>query len=247
MPSSPSAHRTVVVLGLLIVLMWIGLTAVLTGAGELVTHWHLIDQFDHHVTAWVVAHRSHALNTTMKAITWGGSWVAVAITGGLLLALVAVRRLPLAVVILAAAGWAGEVTAVNFVKTLVDRQRPPQTLWLVISHGSSFPSGHAANATLVFATVGFVWYILAHSAALRIAGVVISVLATFAVGFSRVELGVHWTTDAVASFLAVAAWLAGIGLLLAGHLPLPSSHTSLSARAVDRPCHTNDAPVATSD
>ena len=133
----------------------------LLGAGELVTHWSVIEQFDRHITSWVVAHRSHALDATMKVITWCGSWVAVAVTGGLLLVLVAVHRLPLAVVILAAAGWVGEVTAVNLVKTLVDRRRPPQGLWLVSAHGGSFPSGHAANAMLVFATLALVWCILA--------------------------------------------------------------------------------------
>jgi membrane-associated phospholipid phosphatase len=244
--SSPPTHRTVAIRVLLVVVMWVGLAAVLVGAGELVTHGQVIDRFDRHVTAWVVAHRSHALNTTMKAITWGGSWVAVATTGGLLLVLVAVRKLPLGVVILASLGWVGEVVAVNLVKTLVDRQRPPQILWLVTAHGGSFPSGHAANATLVFATAGFVWYLLANSSAVRIAGILVSVLAILAVGFSRVELGVHWTTDVVASFVVVTAWLVGIGLLLASHLHLPLRQTSPSGRAVER-CHSNDAPVAVSE
>ena len=76
---------------LLLLVMWTGLTGVLIGAGELVTHWGVFEQFDRHVTAWVVAHRSHALDATMKAITWCGSWIAVAVTGGILVVLVAVR------------------------------------------------------------------------------------------------------------------------------------------------------------
>jgi len=224
-PSSPPAPRSDLVPVLLIVLLWVGLATVLFGAGELVTHWRVVDQFDRHVTVWVVAHRSHALNTTMKVITWGGSWVAVATTGGILLVLVTVRKLPLGVVILAAAGWAGEAGAVNLVKTLVDRQRPPQNVWLVMARGSSFPSGHAANATLVFGTVAFVWCILADSWTVRIVGLVVSALGVLAVGFSRVELGVHWTTDVLASYLVVSAWLVGIGLLFAYRLPLaPDVH-----------------------
>lgn len=182
MASDPPAHRAVASRVLILLATWMGLAGVLLGAGELVTHWSVIQQFDRHVTSWVVAHRSHPLDTIMRAITWCGSWVAVAVSGGLLLVLVAVHKLPLFVVILAAAGWLGEVTAVNLVKTLVDRQRPPRELWLASAHGSSFPSGHAANAMLIFATLGFTWCILTHSWAARIAGVVVSVLGVLTVG-----------------------------------------------------------------
>ncbi len=211
MPSGPPAHRDVVSGVLLLVVTWIVLTGVLVGAGELVTHWSPIGQFDRQATAWVVAHRSHALDVTMKAVTWCGSWLAVAVTGGLLLVLVVLRKLALFVMILAAVGWVGEVTAVNLVKSVVDRQRPPQMIWLVNAHGGSFPSGHAANATIVFGTLGFVWYLLTASRGARMTGIVVSVLAVLAVAFSRVELGVHWTTDVVAGSLAVGTWMAGIG------------------------------------
>lgn len=155
----------------------------------------------------------------MKVITWCGSWVAVAITGGLLVVLVAIRRLPLIVVILATASWVGEVAAVNVVKTWVDRQRPPRTLWLVTAHGSSFPSGHAANATIVFASLGLVWCFHTVHRASRIAGFMVSVLGTLMVGFSRVELGVHWTSDVLVGFLVAAAWLVGIGYLFGERFP----------------------------
>ncbi len=237
MASDPRAHRAVASRILILVVTWMGLTGVLLGAGELVTHCSVIEQFDRHITSWVVAHRSHALDATMKVLTWGGSWLAVAVTGGLLLVLVAGYRLPLAVVILAAAGWLGEVTAVNLVKSLVDRRRPPEGLWLVSAHGGSFPSGHAGNAMLVFATLGFVWCILIVSRAARITGVVVSVLGVLTVGFSRVELGVHWVTDVVAGLLVVAAWLVGIGLLFVHSVPFPPSPSSPSRGATARIGH----------
>ena len=224
--------------------MWTGLTGVLIGAGELVTHWGVFEQFDRHVTAWVVAHRSHALDATMKAITWCGSWIAVAVTGGILVVLVAVRKLALVVLMLAAAAWVGEVTSVNLAKSLVDRQRPPRTLWLVTAHGASFPSGHAANATLVFATLGLLWCLIAGSWAARVPGEVVSVLGILTVGFSRVELGVHWTTDVLASFLVVAAWVLGVGLLFANRLLSPASHSSPSGRSAQRSGH-RGAPEVT--
>ena len=237
MASDLPAHRADASRILILLVTWMGLTGVLLGAGVLVTHWSVIGQFDRHITSWVVAHRSPALDAAMKVITWCGSWVAVALIGGLLLVLVVVGKLPVVVVILAASGWVGEVTTVNLVKSLVDRQRPPQVLWLVSAHGGSFPSGHAANAMLVFTTLGFVWCILTVSLAARITGVVVSVLGVLTVGFSRVELGVHWMTDVLAGSFVVAAWLVGIGLLFAYRVPLPASPSSPSGAATERSGH----------
>ena len=125
MSSDPLAHRSIAVRSLLLGLTWFVLTCVLVGVGELVAHSAGIAHFDRHITYWTVAHRTPALDATMRVVTWLGSWVAVAVTGVIVLILVVVRRLPLVVLVLAVVAWAGEVTFVNIVKTLVSRQRPP--------------------------------------------------------------------------------------------------------------------------
>lgn len=215
----------------------------LVGLGEIIVHSGLIERFDRHVTTWVIAHRSHVLDTTMKMITWAGSWVAVAITAVMLLALVAVRKLALAIVTLAAAGWVGEVADVNLAKVLVDRQRPPRALWLTEAHGASFPSGHAANAVLVFTILGFLWCHLVNLRTTRVLGVMVSGLGILAVGFSRVELGVHWMTDVVASYLAVAAWIFCISLLFSSRISILNSHPYLSRRQEDLGAEVSRATV----
>ena len=232
-PSDPPTHRPVKCGVILLIVAWIGLTGMLVGVGELVAHWGVIEQFDRHVTAWIVAHRSHVLDTTMKMITWAGSWVAVALTAVIVLALVAIRKLPLAIAILAAAGWVGEVTGVNLAKSLVDRQRPPRALWLTKANGASFPSGHAANAVLVFTILGFVWCLLANARTTRVLAVMVSGLGILVVGFSRIELGVHWMTDVVASYLVVAAWIFCISFLFSTRLSIPVSQPSLPRRQED--------------
>ena len=233
-------HQDVAAPVLLLFALWIVVTLILVGAGELVTHSSGVGQLDRHITGWVVAHRSHGLDAAMRSVTWFGSWEAVAVTGGSLLLLTAARKLPLAVAILAAAGWLGEVTAVNLVKGVVDRQRPPQLIWLVRAHGGSFPSGHAANATLVFGTAGLVWFLLVHSTPFRLIGVAVSTVGALTVGFSRVELGVHWMTDVVAGWLAAGAWMVAIGLLFTHRLPFRASRLSSSDRGSGQMEHPDD-------
>lgn len=42
----------------------------------------------------------------------------------------------------------------------------------------------------------------------RIPATVLAVLLPFAIGFSRLSLGVHWTSDIIGGWLLGAAWLA---------------------------------------
>jgi membrane-associated phospholipid phosphatase len=57
----------------------------------------------------------------------------------------------------------------------------------------------------------------------RILGWLTAGLAIAATAFSRVELGVHWTTDVIASVLFMAGWLTAIAVLLGGRLRRPES------------------------
>ena len=183
MPSDSLLTRAVASRSCLLALGWIGLTAVLLGIGEFVVHIQAITDFDRNVTNWVVDHRTPVLDTTMRAITWIGSWVAVAVTGGVVLALTLANRLTIAHLLMLAVAWAGEYAMVNLIKFVVGRPRPPKELWLVTAHGASFPSGHAANATLVCVTASLVAVHFSPRRAVRAATVGLACLVTAAVGF----------------------------------------------------------------
>ena len=173
----------------------------------IVVHSSSVNAFDRHVTSVVVAHRSPLLNYAMKAATWLGSWVALGAAAVLLVVLACRRRLPVAAVALAVVAWAGEDAGVTLAKHVVKRSRPPQDLRLVSAHGSSWPSGHTAVALLVFTVFALVVALLTQSPRKRTLAWVIAALAVAAVGFSRVDLGVHWATDVFASMVFVGAWL----------------------------------------
>jgi len=197
----------------LAVLAWAALTGLLIGAGELVVHSTSITSWDRHVTAVVVDHRSPALDTAMKTLTWLGSWVAVVVAAVVLLALRVVHLLPTLAVVLAVLAWAGEDGGTVLAKHVVDRARPPRSLWLVVAHGSSWPSGHVGQAVLVYAILAAVVGALSSRKALRIGAWVLAALIVAVVAFSRVELGVHWTSDVIAGLVFVAAWLVLLAVL----------------------------------
>ncbi len=204
---------------LALILAWAFLTGLLIAVGVGVEHSSSVNAFDRRVTSLVVAHRTSALNMVMKAVTWLGSWVALVATGILLVFLVLRRRLPVAAVILAVVAWAGESGGVTVAKYAVERDRPPQDLRLVSAHGWSWPSGHTAVALLVFTTLAFVVVAITPRSGYRTLAWALTAMAVAAVAFSRVELGVHWTTDVIASMIFVSAWLVVVFACFGSDIP----------------------------
>jgi undecaprenyl-diphosphatase len=202
-----NSHPDLVRLALLLV-AWAVLVGSLIGVGEFVDHSGAVHNLDNHVASFVVAHRTAALNAIMKAVTWLGSWVAVLVTAAVVVPLVLCRRVPAGFLLLAVVAWAGTQGGVTLAKHVVQRPRPPEALRLVSTHGWSWPSGHTATATLVFAVLASVVWMLTTSLRLRLLAAAGWIIAAVAMAFSRVELGVHWTTDVLASLLFTTAWLA---------------------------------------
>src|SRR5262249_51719685 len=72
--------------------------------------------------------------------------------------------------------------------------------------GTSFPSGHAADATALAVGVAIViGAVLVRRPAERVLVGVAAVGVSVAVGISRLVLGVHWPTD------VLAGWAIGLG------------------------------------
>jgi undecaprenyl-diphosphatase len=205
----------------LLVAVWAGLTGTLIAAGTGAVHSSTVAAFDRHITSMVVAQRTDALDQAMKAITWLGSWVALVTTAVLLLVLAVRRRLGWLAVLLALIAWVGEASAVTLAKHIVQRQRPPMDIWLRGARGWSWPSGHMSTAVLVFAVLAMVVTHFYRSRIARVATWVAAALAMAAVGFSRIELGVHWATDVVASLAFVSGWLLLLVMMFGAELRAP--------------------------
>lgn len=158
----------------------------------------------------------------MRDITALGS--AVVLTGITLLVvgyLWLSRRRRVAILMVAAI--AGGQGLNVLLKQLVARERPEATLHLVEVRSPSFPSGHSMAASIFYLTVGA---LLARTTARRSEKYYLmgcALLLTFAVGFSRVYLGVHYPTDVLAAWCAgtawaLACWFVADGLALRGSL-----------------------------
>jgi undecaprenyl-diphosphatase len=198
--------------------IWAGLVGSLIAAGEFVVHSTAVTHFDRHATSVLVNSRTATLDSAMKAVTWLGSWIALTVMAAVVAVLVLARHLPLLAAAAAALAWAGEAGGVRIGKEVVARDRPPEAIRLVQAHGWSFPSGHAAAAALAFTVLALCVTAVSRHRAVRVLGWLIAGLAIAATAFSRVELGVHWTTDVIASVAFTASWLAAIAVLLGGRL-----------------------------
>jgi membrane-associated phospholipid phosphatase len=214
--------------------IWAGLAGLLIAAGEFVTHSAAVTHFDEHVTRTVVSSRTAALNSVMKSVTWLGSWVALLVAAVVVVVLVITRRLPVLAIIAAVLAWAGEAGGVRIGKTVVGRARPPQAIWLVSPGGWSFPSGHTAASCLAFTVLALCVATLARPRVVRLLAWLTAGLAIAATAFSRVELGVHWTTDVIASVLFMAGWLTAMAVVLGGRLRRPEPVTDQAGSAASR-------------
>lgn len=125
--------------------------------------------------------------------------IAALVVGVVVLVLRRMRVEALRLLVMAGASW---VLAIA-VKDVVDRPRPPASLWLLKPDPTgSFPSGHDTTASVMVLVVAA---ILVGTGAVRVCLTAVAVAFALAVGVSRVYLGDHYPTDVLGSYLAVAA------------------------------------------
>jgi membrane-associated phospholipid phosphatase len=161
--------------------------------------------FDSSITSWMVAHRAHALTALARGLSvLGSQGVLLPAIGIVAAVLLTRRRFALTAVLVAA--WGGAIGLYSLTKHFVQRPRPPMDVWLTKVVGtSSFPSGHATQSLATFlamALVAAVWLPRA-----RWPGRVLALVLAAGIGWSRIYLGVHWTTDVGAGWLSAAAWI----------------------------------------
>ena len=93
-------------------------------------------------------------------------------------------------------------------KNIFQRVRPVFDVPLLTLNTYSFPSGHAAGATLFYGILA-AWFIgRATSWRWRVFIALLAALMVALVGLSRIYLGVHYLSDVLAAMAASSCWLA---------------------------------------
>ena len=113
---------------------------------------------------------------------------------------------------------------------VVARSRPPERDWAYAAHGFALPSGHSTNSAIAAGLVA--WWLTGMLPTQRGRTVTWCLAGgyAFAVGLSRIYLGVHWPTDVLAGWLLAVCWLSVIGSLAHHRAGPPVSRTVLDGR-----------------
>jgi undecaprenyl-diphosphatase len=162
--------------------------------------------------AQVAASRVAWMVNLSLALNWLFSPPIAAIVGVLSAAIVllATRRwvAVLHFVLLVAGTWLGS----EVVKLIVHRPRPTAALADTLVPNpdpDSYPSGHVCFAV----ALGFGFVILATRSAVRVILVIAAIALSLVTAATRVYLGIHFPTDAIASLVYSAAAFVGIEAL----------------------------------
>ena len=143
----------------------------------------------------------------MVFVTYLGNWQVIVGFGVVAVAILALLRKKQETVFLVAALISGEIIK-EILKFIVRRPRPDASLALIQESGYSFPSGHAMMAIIFYGIIGYFIYKLCRQKWQKIMVAIVLVALIFLIGFSRIYLGVHWTSD------VIAGWL--LGFLIVG-------------------------------
>jgi undecaprenyl-diphosphatase len=96
----------------------------------------------------------------------------------------------------------------NVLKLGFDRPRPEFFAWGTHVVSSSFPSGHAMSAAIVYPTVAYLAARVQKSILARTATLLAAALLVLLISVSRVYLGVHYPSDVAAGVVVGLAWSA---------------------------------------
>jgi undecaprenyl-diphosphatase len=163
--------------------------------------------FDEAVLRWVSTRHSSMIDGAMLEITALGTATVVMMivcVAALFLALTRHKYSALLLLVATAGGLLLDLV----LKLRFDRPRPHVFTWGTHAMSSSFPSGHAMSATIVYSTVAYLAARLQKRRWARWLTMFVAALVILLICGSRVYFGVHYPSDVLAGVVIGLAWAA---------------------------------------
>lgn len=159
---------------------------------------------DKSILNFIKIHRNSTLNQIMLFITYIGKGEVV-VLGMIFVStiLILLRRWYYFIALLISV-VGGEIF-VWIIKHIIERPRPPIASALVQESTFSFPSGHSFVAVAFYGLLTYFIIRFIHKKYLKILSSIVAICLILTIGFSRIYLGVHWTSDVLASFASASA------------------------------------------
>lgn len=166
--------------------------------------------FDTGIIDFFYSLRTPLLNKTMLIISFvGGDFIIIFAI--LLIVLFAMKKHLREAILF---GFILSMTVVinDVLKKIIQRPRP-DTDPLISLQDYSFPSGHAMDSFVFYATLSFLVFHFTRSKKLALISTILSVILIFLIGISRIYLGVHYPTDVVAGYLGGLFWFSSVMII----------------------------------
>lgn len=184
----------------------VALVVLFASLADSIVDLHGTTSFDQQVTFGILETHTPSRDVAMRKITSLGGH-AFLLPATLVVVAVLFLRVRRVSALLFGSVVVGGLLLENVLKIVYHRARP--ALWeaLVTEKTYSFPSGHATMATLFYGAAAAVVLHVSRRPPVRAAALAFATIVILAVGYSRVYLGAHWTTDVVAGILIGLFWV----------------------------------------
>jgi undecaprenyl-diphosphatase len=161
--------------------------------------------FDVTTLKWLESHRVGILDRWLIEITALGTGLVVFFVAGIAALFLVLTSHRYSALLLGVA-TVGELLLNTVLKTFYHRPRPSAVEPLATAFSSSFPSGHAMSAIVVYGTIAYLIARLVHHRWERMLTCGLAALVILLISLSRVYLGVHYPSDVLAGAVVGLGW-----------------------------------------
>ena len=163
-------------------------------------------QFDEFTRAAVHQIASPMMTAVMRFLSFIGSTIVLTIGTAIVVIWFATRKWGREAKLFAATMIGAALLNITL-KLTFKRARPTPFFDLTPPETYSFPSGHSLTSAVFFGALAAIWTARIKSKRTRVIVWIVCTSMFMLIGFSRIYLGVHHTTDVIAGFAAALIWI----------------------------------------